>query len=62
MSRPKTNIRKLSRKTNGHGRVVYHVNIPDTYLPLFEYGNVLIEIEPNNHGGLTLTPIRKEVS
>lgn len=61
MSRPKTNIRKLSKKLNGHGTTVYHVNIPDEYLPLFEYGALRIRIEPDTDGRLILTPIRKEL-
>lgn len=61
MSRPKSNTRKLSVRKNGHGRKVYYVNIPDQFVPLFEYGNIQIEIEANNNGGITLTPVRKEV-
>lgn len=58
MSRPRTNVRKIQARKNGHGDIILYVNLPieETIVLIGDKGTE-VEIIPDGHGNLLISKV-----
>lgn len=60
MSRKKTNVRKIQIRKNGHGKVIYYLNIPEDYvIQLLGGKGGFVEITATERGTVEIVRCRK---